>query len=122
MVLQLDAVKQCKNRRELKKQLNSLPKDLDEAYAQIFEKSGCPDDLQKLLQWLVFAERPLTVTELAEVLAVDFTTVPFYDPDLRCKKPTIIWSICNGLVTELKGMFIPSNQKANIDRLSGTVK
>ena len=105
----MDAVKRCKNRRELKTQLNYLPKGLDEAYAQIFEQSRCPDDLQKLLQWLVFAERPLTVTELAEVLAVDFTTVPFYDPDLRCKKPTIIWGICNGLVTELKGALILLN-------------
>ncbi|KAF7972853.1 hypothetical protein HWV62_16884 [Athelia sp. TMB] len=103
--LQIDAINKCKNKRELKAQLNSLPKGLNATYARIFERSECPDYLERLLQWLVFSERPLTVAELAEVLAVDFNTgdVPFYDPDLQCKIPALIWSICNGLVTEFEG-------------------
>ncbi|KAF7976642.1 hypothetical protein HWV62_5961 [Athelia sp. TMB] len=105
VALQIDAINKCKNRKELKAQLNSLPKGLDETYTQIFERSDCPHQLEKLLQWLVFSERPLTVAELAEVLAIDLNMgeVPFYDPDLQCKKPAIIWGICNGLVTEFEG-------------------
>ncbi|KAF7966839.1 hypothetical protein HWV62_36913 [Athelia sp. TMB] len=103
--LQKEALKQCNNKRELKTQLKSLPKGLDDAYVQIFRRSKCPEYLQKLMQWLVFAEEPLTVAQLSEVLAVDFTTaeLPFYDPELRCSKPEIIWEICNGLVTEIEG-------------------
>ena len=88
----MDAVKKCKNKRELNAQLNSLPKGLDETYARIFERSECPDSVQRLLQWLVFAKRPLKVPELAEIMAVDFQTadVPFYDPDLRCRNPALI--------------------------------
>ncbi|KAF7972855.1 hypothetical protein HWV62_16888 [Athelia sp. TMB] len=105
VTLQVDAIKKCKNKRELKAQLNSLPKGLDATYTQIFEQSECPDYLERLLQWLAFSRRPLTVAELAEVLAVDINTgdVPFYDPDLQCKIPAIIWSICNGFVTEFEG-------------------
>ena len=108
VALQLDAINKCKNTKELRTQLNSLPKGLDAIYTQIFERSECPDSIQKLMQWLVFSARPLTVVELAEVLAVDFNTgdVPLYDPDLRCKIPAVIWSICNGLVTEFEGMLI----------------
>ncbi|KAF7975437.1 hypothetical protein HWV62_9569 [Athelia sp. TMB] len=103
--LQVDAINKCKNKRELKVQLNSLPKGLDATYTRIFERSECPDYLERLMQWLVFSKCSLTVAELAEVLAVDFSTgdVPFYDPDLQCKIPALIWSICNGLVTEFEG-------------------
>ena len=112
MSLQQDALKQCNNKRELKEQLVSLPKGLDDAYAQIFKQSKRPEYLQTLMQWLVFSEEPLTVAQLAEVMAVDFTTgeVPFYDPELRCSEPEVIWGICNGLVTESEGAFTPSNE------------
>ncbi|KAF7978245.1 hypothetical protein HWV62_1264 [Athelia sp. TMB] len=105
VALQVDAINKCKNKKELEKQLDSLPKGLDEIYSQIFERSEHPDYLEKLLQWLVFSERPVTVVELAEVLAIDFNNgdVPFYNPDLRCKKPEIVWHICNGFVTEVEG-------------------
>ncbi|KAF7983537.1 hypothetical protein HWV62_21100 [Athelia sp. TMB] len=103
--LQMEAVKKCNNKSELEAQLNSLPKGLDDTYAQIFERNERPEDLQMLLQWLVFSEHPLTVAQLAEVMAVNFKTagVPFYDPQLRCNKPGVIWGICNGLVTESEG-------------------
>ncbi|KAF7975438.1 hypothetical protein HWV62_9571 [Athelia sp. TMB] len=105
VALQVDAINKCKNRKELKKQLESLPKGLDETYTQLFKRSDCPDYLERLLQWLAFSERPLAVKELAEVLAVDFASgdLPFYDPDMRCQTPAVIWSICNGLVTEFEG-------------------
>ncbi|KAF7972854.1 hypothetical protein HWV62_16886 [Athelia sp. TMB] len=105
VALQIDAINKCLNKKELKAQLNSLPKGLDATYTKIFERSQHPDKLEKLLQWLIFSERSLTVMELAEVLAVDVDLggVPFYDPDMRCQTPAVIWSICNGLVTESYG-------------------
>ena len=105
ITLQVDAVKKCKSKAELNKQLTSLPKDLNAAYAQIFERSEFPDHLQLLLQWIVFSEEPMSVTQLAEVLAVDFkrSEFPLYDPDLRYRNPANIWGICYGLVTEFQG-------------------
>ncbi|KAF7972857.1 hypothetical protein HWV62_16892 [Athelia sp. TMB] len=103
--LQVDAISKCRSKQALKEQLNSLPKGLDATYTQIFERSECPDYLERLLQWILFSKRQLTVEELAEVLAVDINSgdVPFYNPDMRCQTPAVIWTICNGLVTEFKG-------------------
>ncbi|KAF7978596.1 hypothetical protein HWV62_45320 [Athelia sp. TMB] len=103
--LQIEAVKACTNETELNAQLKALPKGLDDAYAQIFERSKRPEDLLKLMHWLAFSEDPLTAVQLAKVMAFDFATakLPSYDPELRCCQPEDIWRICNGLVTELQG-------------------
>ncbi|KAF7979136.1 hypothetical protein HWV62_43369 [Athelia sp. TMB] len=103
--LQVDAVKKCKSKTDLQNQLNSLPKGLDQTYAQIFQRSENPEKLQTLLQWLAFSKRPMTVAQLAEVLVVDFQPAdgPLYNRDRRYKQPAAIWSDCYGLVTEFDG-------------------
>ncbi|KAF7975428.1 hypothetical protein HWV62_9551 [Athelia sp. TMB] len=105
VALQVDALKKCNSKLDLQTQLASLPKGLDETYARIFSGSEHPDYLQTLLKWLVFCKRPMTVTELAEILAVDFSGggPPLYKPDRRYKRPADILGICYGLVTEFEG-------------------
>ena len=54
--------------------LDELPESLDETYERILKEIKKPnrDHARRLLQCLVVAIRPLSVKELAEVLAVDF--------------------------------------------------
>ena len=96
---------ECCNKAQLDLQLKTLPRDLDATYARIFERSNQPDALKTLLQWLVFSKEPMTLSTLAEVLAVDFSgdSGPLYNPDLRYNRPEDILRICYGLVTEFHG-------------------
>ncbi|KAF7972864.1 hypothetical protein HWV62_16906 [Athelia sp. TMB] len=105
VALQVDALKECNSKLDLQTHLGSLPRGLDETYARIFQRSKHPDYLRTLLSWLVFCKRPMMVTELAEVLAVDFSGggLPLYRPERRYKRPADILGICYGLVTEFEG-------------------
>ncbi|KAF7974088.1 hypothetical protein HWV62_13393 [Athelia sp. TMB] len=105
VTLQMDDIMKCCNNAQLVHQLETLPKDLDATYAKIFEQSNEPDTLKTLLQWLVFAVEPMSMRELAEVLAVDFNgdDSPLYKSDMRYKRPAEILRICYGLVDEFNG-------------------
>ena len=54
--------------------LKKLPESLDETYERILKEIKKPNKrlVQRVLQSLVVAIRPLRVAELAEVLTVDF--------------------------------------------------
>ena len=58
----------------MRRTLDELPESLDETYGRILREIKRPnrDHAYRLLQCLVVAIRPLRVSELAEVLAVDF--------------------------------------------------
>jgi Ankyrin repeats (3 copies) len=58
----------------VRRTLKELPESLDETYERILKEIKKPNRClaQRVLQCLVVAIRPLHVTELAEVLAVDF--------------------------------------------------
>ena len=68
--------------------LKELPESLDETYERILKEIKKPNraHARRVLQCLVVATRPLRVTELAEVLAVDFDDaegIPRLNPDWR---------------------------------------
>ena len=70
---QLDALRQCLP-SSLRRTLAELPESLDETYERIVKdiKKGNRADAYRMLQCLAVAVRPLSVAELAEVLAFDF--------------------------------------------------
>lgn len=62
----------------IKQQLARLPRELNNTYAFILENIIAEEDLPKLIpmiQWICFAETPLTVAELRHALASDDTCV-----------------------------------------------
>ena len=73
MFCQLDALRQCLP-SSLRRTLAELPESLDETYERIVKdiKKGNRVDAYRMLQCLAVAVRPLSVAELAEVLAFDF--------------------------------------------------
>ncbi|KAF7969706.1 hypothetical protein HWV62_26164 [Athelia sp. TMB] len=106
VTLQIEDVKKCKSKADLQNQLKSLPKGLDGAYTRIFERSDTPEVLTTLIHWLAFAESPMTVEQLAHVVAVDFSDVegPSYHPNRAYRDPAEVFTVCYGLVTEIKGI------------------
>ena len=83
---QLEILRDCLT-RNLQRTLDELPKTLDDTYQRILREipEQNRDDAYRLLQCLTVAFRPLRVKELAEVLAVDFTTggIPRLNVDQR---------------------------------------
>ncbi len=62
-------------KREMRKALNSLPKELDETYDHAMERIRSQDTeyagmAKQVLAWLSHAYRPLSVKELQHALAV----------------------------------------------------
>jgi hypothetical protein len=83
--------------------LTRLPKDLKETYDRILgqiEESDA-EDAVKLLQWLAFSVRPLTLSELAEVVQVDFESrdLPWFNSERRYDDTEDILRVCSGFVS-----------------------
>ena len=92
--------------KSVKKQLQDLPKDLEQTYQQLLCRSTQPQDLLMILQWVLFSDEPLTLEALAEVVTVDFSSGdrPCYDRDLRYMDPRDVLAVCSGFLTEFDGM------------------
>jgi hypothetical protein len=100
VVCQLETLRACLTVSELRKQLQALPKTLEDTYDRILlriEESHRQSTL-KILQWLAFAAMPVTVEEVAEVVAVDLGTEPSFNPDLRLFNPRDVMTLCSSLI------------------------
>ena len=84
--------------------LKELPESLDMTYERILKEIKKPNRrlAQRVLQCLVVAVRPLSVEELAEVLAVDFDEaegIPRSKPDWRWEEQELaLLSACSSLI------------------------
>lgn len=113
MDLLIQELGSCDSPRELMDKLKSLPEGLEEAYVAILRRctSSKREKLKTLLEWLAFSICPLSVSQLANAVAVDFSSdeIPAYDPDLRYADAQDILTLCSGFVSVSKGGFsIPS--------------
>ncbi|KAH7385298.1 hypothetical protein DE146DRAFT_666750, partial [Phaeosphaeria sp. MPI-PUGE-AT-0046c] len=100
-VCQLDTLGQCRNRAMLRKSLASLPWTLDQTYDRILTaiSDEYSDHAMRILQWLIFSARPLSVEEVAEVVAIDAARDPAFDRDEVLIDPLEALDICSSLVT-----------------------
>jgi len=95
VALQLNELKKCWTKTDLKKQLADLPQGLDKTYDQILLGINGKDHCyaKTFLQWLSFAVCPLTLTELATTASVDIYAEngPEYksDNELQDKKDVL---------------------------------
>ncbi|KAF5333762.1 hypothetical protein D9758_016589 [Tetrapyrgos nigripes] len=56
---------------EIREALRSLPSTLEETYAKILEKIKSQTNVKKLLQWLIYSYRALSIEEVEDILAVN---------------------------------------------------
>jgi hypothetical protein len=85
----------------LRSSLATLPRTLDQTYDRIL----CAIDEEyseyamRILQWLTFSARPLSVEEIAEVVAIDVARDPAFDRDEILEDPLDTLYIYSSLVT-----------------------
>ncbi|EAT85426.2 hypothetical protein SNOG_06775 [Parastagonospora nodorum SN15] len=113
---QLDTLEKCCNRAMLRKSLATLPRTLDQTYDRILFtiSEEYSEYAMRILQWLTFSARPLSVEEMAEVVAIDVARDPAFDRDEVLEDPLEVLNICSSLVTitrsEADGTSRPAQQ------------
>ena len=108
VALQLNELKECCTKTDLKKQLADLPKGLDKTYDRILlgiKKKDC-GYAKTFLQWLSFAVCPLTLKELATTAAVDLSAEngPEYKLDNELRDIKDVLKICSSFIMKSEGM------------------
>src|SRR5436190_14726529 len=88
----------------LRESLRSLPKTLEETYARILASI---DEIYRnyairILQFLTYSKRPLTIQEAVDVIVVDPSGNPPFDSKLRMPEPQDIMRICSSLVSVVR--------------------
>ena len=110
VVLQLEELPYCISRHEVEEHLQHLPQDLNESYDQMLDRieERHRDDVQKVFRWLAFALRPLQLTELAEVIGVDFHSrdMPWFDFNRRYYNSRDVIKVCLGFVVVTEGNVV----------------
>jgi len=109
VALQLNELKKCRTKTDLKKQLAYLPQGLDKTYDQILLGMNEKDHgyAKTFLQWLSFAVRPLTLKELATTASIDLSAEngPEYKSDNELQDMKDVLKICSSLVIPSEGII-----------------
>ncbi|KKZ68227.1 hypothetical protein EMCG_06118 [[Emmonsia] crescens] len=99
-VCQLEVLRNCAHTATVHEALASPPESLNAIYERILRdidlkwKKYAP----KILQWLAFSARPLTIAELAEMFMINVDDYPHFDPERRLFDPREILDMCSPLV------------------------
>ncbi|WYZ41181.1 hypothetical protein EsH8_V_000076 [Colletotrichum jinshuiense] len=99
---QLDSLARCPSTKAIKMALDDLPQDLSETYDRMLE--SIPKDLgssaMRLLQFLVYSDRPLTVPQAVEIIATEVEEeTQHFDIDARVFSESEVLRYCPGLVS-----------------------
>ena len=98
---QLDTLERCLDYDELTTALCSLPRDLNETYSRIL--TNIPEERRdkaiRILQFLAYSVRPLTVQEAVDAIATPLDAHRQFDPKYRLLYPNEIARFCSGLVS-----------------------
>ncbi|KAH6875175.1 hypothetical protein BKA58DRAFT_418768 [Alternaria rosae] len=115
-VCQLDTLAKCRNLVMLRKSLATLPQTLDQTYDRILTAISEEDCVYaiRILQWLTFSTRPLSVREVAEVVAIDIAREPAFDRNEVLVDPLEALDICSSLVTVTENEAEKRSRPANL--------
>lgn len=109
--MHLDALAKTQSKRDARLALENLPEKLSDTYKGVMKRicSQDVDDVQlakRVLSWISYALRPLTIKELQYALAIEPGTAAS-DENALIDEETLI-SVCAGLVTIDHGSnFVP---------------
>lgn len=99
--LHMDSLVKKQNRSQVKMAFQNLPKTLDSTYEDAMQRLSAQqrDDVElaiKVLSWISYAIRPLSIVELQHAIAIDFSEKEFDEEALTDQD--ILTSVCGGLV------------------------
>ncbi|RDA96188.1 hypothetical protein CP533_1689 [Ophiocordyceps camponoti-saundersi (nom. inval.)] len=98
---QLDLLEDCLTYDELKTTMETLPSSMNETYARILDRIPeiRRDKAIRLLQLLLYAEEPLTVSEVIDAIAVRLEDGGEFNVKSRLPDPNDIFKFCPSLCT-----------------------
>ncbi|KAK4232828.1 putative vegetative incompatibility protein, partial [Achaetomium macrosporum] len=98
---QLDILEGCLDYDELESALRSLPQDLDQTYSRILTSipEGRREKAVRILQFLTYSERPLTIQEAVDAIAIRLDADRQFDPKYKLPCPNEITRFCSSLVS-----------------------
>ncbi|KAJ5716477.1 hypothetical protein N7493_008388 [Penicillium malachiteum] len=98
---QLDILQNCLDLRMLHQSLKSLPTTLEETYARILAGIDFShrEYTTRILQFLTYSGRPVTIEESVDIVAVDSSGETAFDFELRMPEPLEIARVCSSLIT-----------------------
>ena len=112
---QIDELESCLDYRTLESELNSLPKTLDETYCRIIR--AIPSKYKPyaiiLLQLVTFSDRPVTIEEAVDAIAVRTDEPPYFSQKYRMPNPQEISRYCASLVAVVSVKKDPRGENDN---------
>ncbi|KAJ5937328.1 Pfs NACHT and ankyrin domain protein [Penicillium verhagenii] len=101
---QLDALQSCIDVDFLEKWLQDLPATLEETYGRILANvtERHRPYVVRILQFLTYSTRPLVLDEAAEIMAIDPSQMPLFNPKGETLGLLEIVKSCSSLVTMVK--------------------
>ncbi|THW90548.1 hypothetical protein D6D15_04451 [Aureobasidium pullulans] len=97
---QLEELSGCLDKPAVRLMLQTLPLDLNHTYDRILQnipRSRVPNAI-KLLQFLAFSNRPMSLRELVDAIATDPNSSILFDVEDRLAPPDAIIGYCSSLV------------------------
>ena len=97
---QLQTLRGCPSRAEVRKALKSLPETLDKTYERMLRNvhPNLRDYAVRLLQWLCIADGPVYLDDIMEAFATSIGEEPYFDPDARFVSSDKVHALCPGLI------------------------
>lgn len=119
-VCQLDDLQKSVNLPMLRKSLRKLPKTLTETYARILAKidEDYRDYAIRILQFLTYSDRPLTIEEAVDAMVVEPGSSPSFHPSFRIPRPQDIIKICSSLVAIVDMRHVISGTRVTMVQLA----
>ncbi|KAJ6474993.1 ankyrin repeat-containing domain protein, partial [Mycena sanguinolenta] len=107
VALQLDQLRSCLRESDIAPALSRMPHTINRIYDRILENIQSDVMLgmvNQTLNWLLFSIEPVTLEQINDALAVDFTkSPPRFNPKKRLTTPSKLLNACAGLVSATKG-------------------
>jgi len=99
--LHMDSLAKKQNKRDIRQGYKNLPKEINGTYDEAMKRISSQDDedvqlAKQVLSWLLYAQRPLTVTELQHALATEPEARALDEEALPDED--LLVSVCAGLV------------------------
>ncbi|KAK7212205.1 hypothetical protein V2G26_019383 [Clonostachys chloroleuca] len=99
-VCQLEILKSCIDIGQVEDEIKRLPRTLEGIYERILRdiREHHHTRVVRILQFLVYSQRPLRIDELVDAIAVDLSREPEFEPERRMPDPQGILEMCPSLL------------------------